>query len=111
MNPIKGIAMDEPRIYGKVLSRELIVAVEIYRLTVIEKQEVYFQKLVENLKGRSRASSPATISKALEVLLDTGMVFAEWKQLPNGRWARTLKISGESRHFVKAVYKKTCKSG
>jgi len=103
--------MDEPRIYGKVLSKELIVAVEIYRLAIIEKQEVYFLKLVENLRGRSKASSPATISKALDVLFDLGMVDAEWKQLPNGRWARTLKISGESKEFVRAVYKKTCKSG
>ena len=111
MNPIKGIAMDEPRIYGKVLSKELIVAVEIYRLTIIEKQEVYFQKLVENLKGKSRASSPVTISKALDILLDLGMADAEWKQLPNGRWARSLKISGESKNFIKAVYRKTCKPG
>jgi hypothetical protein len=88
----------------KVLSKELIVAAEIYRLTDVAHEEVYYSKLVENLKGKEKVSSSATISKALDVLFDLGMVFAEWKQLENGRWARVLKIAGDSKTFIKSIY-------
>lgn len=90
----------------KVLSKELIVAAEIYRLTDVDHEEVYYSKLVENLKGRDKVSSSATISKALDVLFDLGMVFPEWKRLENGRWARDLKIAGESKNFIKSIYEK-----
>ena len=90
----------------RVLSKELIVAAEIYKLTEVENKEVYYSRLVENLKGKEKVSSSATISKALDVLFDLGMVFAEWKQLKNGRWARVLRIAGESKSFIKSVYDK-----
>ena len=96
----------EPRMDERVLSKELIVAAEIYRLSEVEREDVYFSRLVENLRGKERVSSPATVSKALDVLFDLGMVFAEWKQLRSGRWARVLKIAGESRNFIKSIYER-----
>jgi len=88
----------------KMLSKELIVAAEIFRLSEKEKEKVYFLKLVENLKGKDKVKSPATISKAMDVLFDLGMVYAEWEKLENGKWARVLKIAGESKTFIESIY-------
>jgi hypothetical protein len=87
----------------KILSKELIVASEIYRLTEIEKQTAYFSKLSKVLSEK-RKVSPATLNKSLDILFDLGMIYADWEKLENGRWARVLKIAGESKAFIKGIY-------
>ncbi len=88
----------------KLLSKELLVASEIYRLSEIENEEVYFSKLVDILSEKRKASS-ATINKSMDILFDLGMIYAEWGKLKNGRWARILRIAGESKEFIKGIYK------
>ena len=88
----------------KLLSKELLVASEIYRLSEIENEEVYFSKLVDILSKKGKASS-ATINKSMDILFDLGMIYAEWGKLKNGRWARIIKIAGESKEFIKGLYK------
>ena len=88
----------------EILSKELIVASAIYKLTEVEKEEVYFSKLVEILSKEGKASS-ATINKSMDILFDLGMIYAEWKKLENGRWARVIRIAGESKEFIKGIYK------
>ena len=94
----------------RLLSKELIVASEIYRLTEIEKEEVYFSKLAKILSKEKKASS-ATINKSLDILFDLGMIYAEWGKLENGKWARLLKIAGESKDFIKRIYEEIYTSG
>lgn len=92
----------------KILSKELIVASEIYRLSTIEKEEVYYSKLVENLSKNKRVS-PVTINKSLDILFDLGMIYADWEKLESGKWARVLKIAGESMDFIKGIYEEVYK--
>jgi DNA-binding transcriptional ArsR family regulator len=88
----------------KILSKELIVAAEIYRLAEVKKEKVYYSKLVESLKGREKVKSPTTISKALDVLFDIGMIYADWERMEDGKWARVVKIAGESKKFIQSIY-------
>lgn len=89
-----------------ILSRELLVAREI---RVAETEEgagpVYFNMLVERLKGKG--ASRATISKALDILFDQGVVTAEWTTTPEGTHVRGLKIAGEAQSFVDEVVRQT----
>jgi len=90
----------------QLLSKELIVASEIYRLSEIENTKVYFTKLVDILSKKRKASA-ATINKSMDILFDLGMIYADWEKLENGRWARVLKIAGESKDFIKGIYEET----
>lgn len=91
----------------KLLSRELLVAREIYKATVVEKRHpVYFNQLVERMKER-RLASRATVSFALDMLFDQGIVRADWTQTEDGKHVRGLKIAGEAEKFVKAIYDAT----
>lgn len=91
----------------KLLSKELLVAREIYAATVIEKRTpMYFNQLVERMTKRKLASR-ATISVALDMLFDQGFVRAEWTQTAEGKHVRGLTIAGEAMKFVKAIYDAT----
>lgn len=92
---------------ASLLSKELLVAREIYEATQVDKQEpMYFNKLVERMKQRKLASR-ATVSFALDMLFDQGVVRAEWGQTKDGKHVRNLTIAGEAEKFVKAIYDAT----
>lgn len=88
-----------------LLSKELLVARKIYELTVEnDTGPMYFNRLVGELDEHI---SRATISIALDMLFDEGLVTAEWDRLPNGKHVRALKITKEAEKFVKAIYQNT----
>jgi DNA-binding transcriptional ArsR family regulator len=91
----------------ELLSKELLVAREIYAATRIEKSgPVYFNALVERLR-RKRLASRATVSKALDMLFDQGIVRADWGTNQDGKHVRMLRIAGEAENFVRSIYKHT----
>jgi DNA-binding transcriptional ArsR family regulator len=92
---------------AKLLSKELLVAREIYEATIVEKRKpVYFNQLVERMKERKLASR-ATISFALDMLFDQGIVRADWTRTEDGKHVRGLTIAGEAEQFVRAIYEAT----
>ena len=91
-----------------ILSKELIVASTIYKLTEEEGNEVYFSKLVQELEKEKRVSK-TTINKSLDILFDLGMIYADWKKLSNGKWARVIRIAGESKAFIRKIYEEIYK--
>lgn len=84
-----------------LLSPEFNVAVEIYALEHTNPYEAYYSRLVERLDG---TVSKVTVSKALDVLLDAGILKAEWKKTPSGKWARIFTIAGEAEGVIKETY-------
>jgi DNA-binding transcriptional ArsR family regulator len=91
----------------ELLSKELVVAREIYAATRIEKGgPVYFNLLVDRLQAKKLASR-ATVSKALDMLFDQGVVRADWATNRDGKHVRALRIAGEAENFVRSIYKHT----
>jgi hypothetical protein len=92
---------------ASLLSKELLVAREIYEATHVDKQDpMYFNQLVERM-GQRKLASRATVSFALDMLFDQGIVRAEWTQTKDGKHVRGLTIAGEAEKFVKAIYDAT----
>jgi len=98
--------MDEERV--KLLSSDLLVAGEIYKVVKHEKKPIYFTKLVERLKDSPKPISRGTISRALERLHDLHIIKTDWVKI-NKQWVRSIAISGESEDFVKEIYEKFLK--
>lgn len=90
----------------EVLSKELLVAREIKLAAKEGLEPVYFNLIVERLAGRGLAVR-ATVSKALDVLFDQGIVKAEWMQNADGKHVRALTIAREAEQFVEAILKST----
>lgn len=88
-----------------LLSKELLVAREIFAAQ-IKNEPVYFNRLVDELEGR-RLASRSTVSKALDMLFDQGIVRADWVRRDDGKFIRSLKIAGEAKKFIEAIYKNT----
>lgn len=84
-----------------VLSKEYIVALEIYKTTEKENKKAYFSKLVKNLEGKVSASK---ISDCLDSLLDIGILNADWKK-EGSKWVRSYEIAGEAKQSIKDLYK------
>lgn len=85
------------------LSNDLKVACEIYHLTEVKKERVWFTKLVDVLKDKM---SKNEVSHALDTLwLDWGIVESEYGETENGRCGRLFYIDDE-RHGdrIKKVY-------
>jgi hypothetical protein len=102
-----GAKIRPPVSRASLLSKELLVAREIYAATHIEKRKpMYFNQLVERMKQRKLASR-ATVSFALDLLFDQGIVRAEWTRTDEGKHVRGLTIAGEAEKFVKAIYEAT----
>lgn len=93
--------MDENKV--KLLSSELLVAAEIWKVTKEDNDPVYFTKLVDNLSEEPKRISRGTISRALERLHDLHLIKTDWIKL-KGQWVRSISISGESEDFVKEIY-------
>jgi hypothetical protein len=90
-----------------LLSKELLVAREIYAATEREhRTPMYFNMLVERMQ-KQRLASRATVSLALDMLFDQGIVRADWTQTASGKHVRGLTIAGEAKKFVKAIYDAT----
>lgn len=90
----------------ELLSKELLVAREIYAAQIEGGGPMYFNRLVEDLQARHLASR-GTVSRALDMLFDQGIVRADWTRRPDGKYVRGLTIAGESQKFVEAIYKHT----
>lgn len=99
--------MKPPTSRVELLSKELVVAREIYAATRVEKGgPVYFNLLVNRLQTKKLASR-ATVSKALDMLFDQGIVRADWGVNLEGKHVRALRIAGEAENFVRAIYNHT----
>ena len=88
-----------------LLSKDMIVAAEIYKYNVEEKP-IFFSKLVSSLEGEV---SRATISKSVDRLFDLGIVDGSWEKI-DSKWTRVFKVSGEASSLIKAVYEEIKKS-
>jgi DNA-binding PadR family transcriptional regulator len=86
---------------SELLSKDLEVALEVYKYDKIRGEPIYLNKLVESLKERV---SRGTISKALDRLFDLGILNAKWKKV-NSKWVRVFYIAGEAEEFLEDVYK------
>ncbi len=82
-----------------VFSNDLQVCLKIYEFNQKE-EKIWFSKLVKEMHGTPTQS---TISKSLDKLFDRGMIDGEWENV-NGRWTRTLKVTGEFTGFIKGLY-------
>lgn len=91
----------------EILSKELLVAREILLVEKSGHGPVYFNQLVSRLEG---IASRATISSALDMLFDQGIVKAEWTNRTDGRHVRALSIAGEARSFVEVICKRTSRA-
>lgn len=87
------------------LSKELLVAREIYRLNRETEGQAKFPDLVEALEER-RLANERQISKALDILFDRGMVTAQWERSGDGNFVRVVSISGEAQEFVEQIDKR-----
>jgi DNA-binding transcriptional ArsR family regulator len=91
----------------ELLSKELVVAREIYAAKATKDSEpMFFNRLVEILEKKHLASR-ATVSKSLDMLFDQGIVRADWMKRGDGKYVRALTIAGEAQKFVEAIYKHT----
>lgn len=83
----------------EVLSKDFQVCLKIYEFNH-KGEDIWFSKLVREMEGMSAQS---TISKSLDRLFDLGMIDGEWTTV-DGRWTRTLKVTGEFTGFVDSLY-------
>lgn len=83
-----------------ILGKDLEVALQIYDVSNVKKEPVYFSKLVKILDGRV---SRNRISQALDRLFDDGILTAEFKKV-NKKWARVYNVSGEAEGFIESIY-------
>jgi len=88
-----------------ILGKDLEVALQIYDISNVKKEPVYFSKLVKILDGRV---SRNRISKALDRLFDDGILTAEFKKV-NKKWARVYNVSGEAEGFIESIYDQVIK--
>lgn len=87
---------------GEVLSKDFHVCLKIFEYNE-RKEKIWFSKLVKEMNGDP---TQATISKCIDRLFDRGMIDAEW-ELVDGRWTRTLKVTGEFEGFIRGLYNVT----
>lgn len=92
---------ERTRSKADLLSREMKVAAEIYRFNS-EGEKIWFTKLAESLRGVMAAS---TIQKALNALIDWGIVRVQYGETDTGRAGRLLMIAGEAEETISLVYK------
>lgn len=84
------------------LSNEFKVAAEIYRFEVTGKL-VWYTKLYNSLKGEM---SKNTVTKALNVLFDWGIVTIQYGETENNRPGKLYKIAPSSKSTIKNLYNK-----
>jgi hypothetical protein len=84
------------------LSNELKVATEIYHCEV-NNELIWYHKLVSVLDGEI---SKNTVSKALDVLFDWGIVKSEYGETETGRAGKLLMITNECKPLIKDLYEK-----
>lgn len=84
------------------LSNEFKVATEIYRCE-LEGKLVWYTKLVSLLKSEM---SKNTVTKALNVLFDWGIVKMDYGETENGRPGKLLRITADSKTTIKDLYNK-----
>lgn len=64
-------------------------------------EAIYFSKLVDKFKGEI---SRNTINKVLDKLTDLCMIYADWEEINNHKWVRSLRISeGEYKMYFKLL--------
>ena len=90
------------------MSNELKVATEIFEVTTVKKEKVWFSKLVTLFAEESSNNtiSKNTVSNAIDTLFDWGIVKAEYGPTDSGKAARLLMISNEAKPLIKDLYEK-----
>ena len=99
----------KPPTWLALLSTELLVAREVYAAE-LSGELTYFNRLSETLMEKGLASR-STVSKALEVLFEQGIVKAEWKRRDTGKFVRALTITEGAREFVASIHTHTSTRG
>jgi hypothetical protein len=84
------------------LSTDLKVACEICHFNIIG-EDIWYSKLVDMLRGEL---SKATISKALDMLFDWGIIRVEYSDTPDGKGRKLLAVSNSSKPIVHSLYVK-----
>ncbi|MGN0099015.1 MAG: hypothetical protein ACI38Y_06800, partial [Candidatus Methanomethylophilaceae archaeon] len=88
---------------GEVLSNDFLVCLKIYEFNSIRNEDIWFSKLVKEMRGNPTQS---TISKCIDRLFDRGIINADWKMV-DGHWTRTLQVAAECEGFVESLYRIT----
>ena len=90
------------------MSNELKVATEIYEVTNIKKEKVWFGKLVTLFTQESvnNSISKNTVSNSIDTLFDWGIIKAEYGPTDTGKAARLFMISNEAKPLIKDLYEK-----
>ena len=76
---------------------EFQIAVAVYELTRVKREKVWFNKLVEVMKGRA---SRQLVSKAVKHLLEWRILRVEYGETQDGRQGKLLLVHEDS---IKAI--------
>lgn len=85
------------------LSPKMKVALKILEYTEVDKEEVYFSKLVKDMEN---IVSRKTIHQALDSLIDQGTIRSDWTRSIEDRWVRgyTPASEGQKRMLRRTYY-------
>ena len=72
------------------------VASEIYRRSEIEKKPSSFSELEKTIDS-------VTLSKALDILTDLGIIYTKWEE-QNNKWNQVYGICKESIEFIAGIH-------
>lgn len=88
------------------LSKELLVAVEIYRFQMAHRRGITFRKLSKNLEEQGLMDR-SEVSTTLDILFDQGMIRSEWSDRDADEQSTQLTVAGEALGFIKNVSERT----
>ena len=89
----------------KMLDDNLKTLGMIYKITVLEKEHLWFSKLVELLDGDVEKSK---VSIALDRLYDLGIINVGYEKVDD-RWTNTIRLEDEARLFAASMCEKMMK--
>ena len=84
------------------LRPKMKVALKILEHSDVDQENIYFSKLVKELKG---IVSRKTIHQALDSLVDQGTISSSWMKNPKNRWVRGYRPASEGqRRLLRRTY-------
>lgn len=85
------------------LKAPLKVAMKILEYNDIDKKDVHFSQLCQDLTGDV---SRVSIHSALDSLIDQGSLHSGWEKTDDGHWIRAYHIAGEEqKRQLRVLYK------
>ena len=85
------------------LSNDFKVVCEIYHFNETLHEDIWYSKLVDMLKGEL---SRATISAALDMLFDWGIIQPKYSETEDGKGRKLLEVSNDATCVVSELYAK-----